>query len=271
MISRLLDVYYGFVPAPLRAFFKRISPSRLVTYVQRLKRTTPEEVFWGFHHQRFDQRRLEHLASLDLDITGSTVLEIGGGAGNLTSFFIDRGCAVTEAEPREGNLKVIRARYPMIKTFRLDLDDPDPNFNEVRDIVFCYGVLYHLKDPARALKLMSKWCRKTLLLDTAVDPGTTDAIRFIDEDPNYPSYAVTGVGCFPTRTWVYNRLKESFKYVYMPTTQPYHEEFPLDWNAISSPACADERRGPRAIFVASHVPLNSKSLVEAVPMVQRGH
>jgi hypothetical protein len=55
---------------------------------------SPIDVFHSAHYQRHNQRRQEHLASLGLDISGATVLEVGAGIGDHTSFFLDRGCQI---------------------------------------------------------------------------------------------------------------------------------------------------------------------------------
>ena len=41
------------------------------------------------YYQRHNQRRLEHLSSLNLDIFSKTVIEVGAGIGDHTSFFVD--------------------------------------------------------------------------------------------------------------------------------------------------------------------------------------
>ena len=102
---------------------------------------TPEEIFWSPLYQRHNQRRQEHLASLELDLAGRTVLELGAGVGDHTSFFLDRGCDVIVTEPRPENREVIRARHGG-EVSSLDLEHPgDP---VPADIVYCYGLLYHL-------------------------------------------------------------------------------------------------------------------------------
>jgi 16S rRNA A1518/A1519 N6-dimethyltransferase RsmA/KsgA/DIM1 with predicted DNA glycosylase/AP lyase activity len=46
--------------------------------------------FHSNHYLRMNQRRLEHLASLGLPLSGRTVLELGAGIGDLSTFFLDR-------------------------------------------------------------------------------------------------------------------------------------------------------------------------------------
>ena len=54
-------------------------------------------------YQRHNQRRQEHLASLQLDLVGKSVLEVGAGVGDHTFYFLDRDCTVVSVEARREN------------------------------------------------------------------------------------------------------------------------------------------------------------------------
>lgn len=210
-----------------------------------------------------NQRRLEHLSSLGLNFTGSTVLEVGAGIGDHTNFFLDRGCSVVSTDVRQKHLKILRSRYSQVKVRLLDLDKPDQPINESFDIIYCYGLLYHLKKPAEAIKFMSGLCRKMLLIETRVSFGDGEFIEVTREAPYYPSASVSGYCSKPSRKWVYNQLKQHFNFVYMPITQPNHEEFPIDW---SSPPPTQALI--RSVFIASRQKLNNDLLVEHIPFKQ---
>jgi SAM-dependent methyltransferase len=227
---------------------------------------SPKDSFLSFDYQRHNQRRQEHLASLELRVSGSSVLEVGAGIGDHTSFFIDRGCQVVSTDARESNLEILRSRYPDIKVRRLDCDDPGSAFNELFDIVYCYGLLYHLRKPAEAIEFMSRCCKKMLLLETCVSFGEGDLVNLCMEDADNPTQALSGKGCRPTRRWVYNQLSKHFEFVYLPLTQPNHEEFPIDWTVLPSTEILT-----RAVFIASRERLNNKFLVEDIPMQQQRH
>lgn len=154
---------------------------------------SPRDAFLYFEYLRHDQRRLEHLASLGLSIAGSSVLEVGAGIGGHTSFFLDRGCQVVSTEARPENLEVLRLRYPGIQVKRLDLDNPDSSLEETFDIVHCYGVLYHLKEPVGAIEYMSARCRKLLLLETCVSFGDEESVNLCPEPEGTLSQSVHGV------------------------------------------------------------------------------
>lgn len=224
----------------------------------------PTESFQNNFYLRHNQRRLEHLASLGLDLHGKSVLEVGAGIGDHTSFFLDRGCQVVCTEGRYENLEILKQRFSAsLPVFHLDLNEPDPSFEGAFDIVYCYGLLYHLHKPLEAISFMAGHCRNLLLLETCVSYGEHEAINFCEEPAASPTQSISGQGCRPTRSWIFNQLKQHFPHVYMPLTQPSHEEFPTDWTTKSGEGLT------RSVFIATRQPLNNPLLVEEIPMQQR--
>ena len=224
----------------------------------------PRELFLGYHYLRHNQRRQEHLATLGLPIHGKRVLEVGAGIGDHTSFFLDRGCSVIVTEPRSENLAVLRARYPELPVIQLDLDIASPARERDVDIVYCYGVLYHLSHPAEAIAYMASRTSGMLLLESCVAYGDEDALNPVGEAEDNPTQAVAGRGCRPTRRWVRDRLARHFPHVYATVTQPNHPEFPVDWTTAQTDGGLT-----RAIFVASRDPIPNELLTETLPLSQR--
>ena len=225
---------------------------------------SPTEDFHSNHYLRHNQRRLEHLASLGLDLSDKSVLEVGAGIGDHTHFFLDRGCQVVSTDGRADNVRILAKRYPEIRVELLDLNSPSNSINGTFDVVHCYGVLYHLDDPANAIKFMADHCRGTLLLETCVSYGDDSQVNLCAEDARTPSQSISGTGCRPTRPWIFEQLQQYFPYVYMPATQPFHPEFPIDWTVEPT----SDQQLTRAIFVASHTPVTNDKLVARIPMHQ---
>jgi hypothetical protein len=220
--------------------------------------------FNSWHYLRHNARRLEHLATLGLPLAQRNVLEVGAGIGDHTHFYIDRGCKVVTTEGRDENFTILRQRYPKLDTFQLDLDDPKPTLPGPFDVIHCYGVLYHLLKPSEALAYLAPLCRELLLLETCVSFGEEDRLNPCDEKAQDATQALSGVGCRPTRRWVVNQLKRHFPNVYLPLTQPWHEEFPIDWTAGSTSAPF-----VRAVFIASRFALSNPLLTQDIPMRQQ--
>jgi FkbM family methyltransferase len=233
---------------------------------------TAEIAFRNPAYLRMNARRLEHLAGLGLPIAGRDVLEVGAGVGDLTSFFLDRGCQVTAIEPRPENRAYFATQYGDPATWptqhvrilpgdawQLSVHGAVPPHS----VLFCYGLLYHLDRPLDALREMAASCTDLLVLETRVSYATDERLEAEEEDGAHPTNAVSGRGCLPSRRWVYARLTELFAHVYMPLTQPAHPQFHLDWRSREPPPGRH-----RAIFVASRRELVNSVLHRGVPDLQ---
>ncbi|MFZ5759349.1 MAG: class I SAM-dependent methyltransferase [Thermodesulfobacteriota bacterium] len=224
----------------------------------------PSTGFSAFRYQQHNQRRQEHLATLGLDLFDKTVLEVGAGIGDHTSFFLDRGCTVVCTEAREENLRLLRSRFPGIEVFQQDLENPSlPALERDFDVVYCYGLLYHLRTPGQTLAYLAARCSGLLLLETCVSFATDVTINLIDEDRKKRTQSYSGTGCRPTRQWVFAELKKHFPFVYMPVTQPNHFQFPLDWT-VPPP----DNQLIRSVFIGSRAKLINPVLMETIPMHQ---
>jgi len=212
--------------------------------------------FVSDHYRRHNQRRQEHLATLELPIAGRSVLEVGAGIGDHTSFFRDRGCAVTATDARPELLELLAARHPGVKTVPWNLEGPPPSGLAPHDVVYAYGILYHTANPAEVLERLAGLCGQLLLLETCLSQGADAACPIVDEIAADPTQAVSGRGSRPTRAWVLRELGRHFPHAYMSRTQPWHEEFPLDWTP-QAPAPGHLIRG---VFVASRAPLDQRRL-----------
>ena len=234
-------------------------------FFQRLFGAKPVEnpfsVFLAPNAHAINLARQSHLASLGLDLTGKSVLEVGAGIGLHTPFFLERGCTVTVTDGRAENVAEIARRHPGVRTAIVDLEVDRPIELGRFDVIYCYGLLYHLSNPQRALARLADVCDGQLLLETAVSPGTHDELLLV-RDPDAFNQAISGIGCRPTRLWILNRLKSLFGYGYIPRTQPDHVDFPADW--VHTPI----QTMHRSIFVGSRTPLALPTLVDAVPSEQ---
>lgn len=227
----------------------------------------PAVAFREDQYLRLNAARLEHLHALGLDVFNKRVLEVGAGVGDLTGFFAQRGCEVVSTDARPANLDQIARQFrgnDRVRTALLDLDQPkslDAAPPGGFDITFCYGLLYHLTKPELALAYLANQTRGVLLLETCVSFGEHEAVNPTPE-LNFASQALDGMGCRPTRSWVWSTLKRLFPHVYVTRTQPAHEQFPLDWSAPG--ACGRRHELARSVFVASRMPIVNRALCDTL-------
>ncbi|HDY89391.1 MAG TPA: class I SAM-dependent methyltransferase [bacterium] len=216
--------------------------------------------FHNNYYLRHTARRLEHLSSLRIPVAGMTVLEVGAGIGDLSHYYIDRRCKITITEARLENLQYLKKRFPDENIQYLNMESPSYLKEAPFDIVHCYGLIYHLSNPEQALQFLSSCCKKMLFLSTCVSFANSNIINWVTENQSSLTQAISGTGCLPTRPWVFKKLSKLFKYVYIPKTQPNHEEFPIDWTAPEM----HRANLSRAIFISSNIRIDNVMLTEAL-------
>jgi sulfatase maturation enzyme AslB (radical SAM superfamily)/SAM-dependent methyltransferase len=215
-----------------------------------------------------NRARLDHLASLGLDLTNRTVLEVGAGVGQLTGFFERLGCEVMSTEARPENVAEALRRFPH-RAGKVEVADLSEVGSHARfggfDIVFCYGTLYHLSDPALCLAELAPRCREVLLLETCVSSVDNGQINPMSEPAATRNNSCHGSGCRPGRDWIMQELKKHFPHVYVSALQPDFPDFQLNW------PCPEQAGGlVRAVFVASRNPITLPTLTPHLPVMQPG-
>jgi ubiquinone/menaquinone biosynthesis C-methylase UbiE len=99
------------------------------------------------------------------------VIDVGCGAGNLTSHLVSIGLDVTAADISDVFLKMVKDKYPVVRTHVLNGEDLSEIENDTYDMVATYSVLHHIPD---YLKMVKEMCR-------VVKPG---GVLYIDHEKN---------------------------------------------------------------------------------------
>jgi SAM-dependent methyltransferase len=210
-------------------------------------------------YTRHNARRLEHLASLHLDLQNRSVLELGAGIGDHSTFFLDRGCRVTAVEARSENVAVMRSRMAAapavwdpsrLAVIQAAVEDLSTLGLQPHDVVYCYGLLYHLANPKAALASAARLCSAILLLETKVRLPE-QAADVVEDSANFTN-AVAGAVTLMTRADLGDALLSLFPHVYESTVAVAHEQFPHDWESV-----ARDQWPIRTVFVSSREPLTS--------------
>lgn len=254
MIESCLIDYFLTTPRKVRSELMNFLPSK----VKNMITSNTWLVFHSVPYQEHTSRRLEHLASLRLDLQNKDVLEVGAGIGDFTSFFVARDCRITATDARHHLVNRLRKRFKEKVTAEiLDLEMDSIGISKVFDVVFCYGTLYHVSNPENVIRNLAKVTGNLFLLETCVSVNLisdTDPSTPVREISNNPSQAFSGIGSRPNRDWLYQILCANFEFVYLPLTQPRHKEFPTDWNNV------DDNELQRAIFICSRTEMVNENL-----------
>jgi SAM-dependent methyltransferase len=220
------------------------------------------EVFDAPNSLKENATRIAHLRSLNLQLRGKSVLEIGCGIGHLSQFFINESCRLLSIDGRQENIEIFKKRNPEIEARLIDVEQQSLDSLGMFDVVFCYGLLYHLENPFSAIRKISRVCKELLLLETLVCDSDLPVVR-IESEPIDSDQALYGVGSRPSPNYVIFALSQAgFTNIYRPIVPPEGPEYNFDPKNNLDISRNGHRL--RSVFVASKKPLKNRQLCVAV-------
>lgn len=204
--------------------------------------------------------RLAHLASMKLHFSGKSIIDVGCGTGRLTEFLVGQGGNVFGVDGRADNIQQLRIFYPNIRAEVVDLETDDLLKYGPFDIVFCYGILYHLSDPLHFISKAYKVCNDMMLIETCITDALEPVCKIEMEDGNNNSQSIHNAGSRPSPAYVIFCLKKAeFPFIYTPRKKPAHPDFL--YSRQNNYASYQNGHLIREIFIASKKPLDNDQLL----------
>jgi SAM-dependent methyltransferase len=153
------------------------------------------------------------------------VIDVGCGIGHYSNVLHDLGCDVIGVDAREENVLEARRRFPHLAFKVADAEDPNLCESGMFDIVFCFGLLYHLENPFRTIRTLAAMASDILLVETMVYPSPEPILVLMDEiEAN--DQAMKTVAYYPSELGVIKMmLQAGFVETYIPLELPAHPEF----------------------------------------------
>ena len=113
----------------------------------------------GLFHYSYEDWRLKRINKI-LELYGieffenKTVLELGGGHGDIGAFFADLGARVLCLDGRAQNVNFARLKHRNIHNFQCRQFDLETDFSEFGkfDLIINFGLIYHLKNVNKHLE-----------------------------------------------------------------------------------------------------------------------
>jgi tRNA (mo5U34)-methyltransferase len=177
------------------------------------------------HVERRFRRRLR-LLKIPEDLSGKTVLDIGAWDGFFSFEFERRGAKRVlaidsfawdrrpQGFPRGLECFLLAREFlnSKVEHRRLDVYELSPDVIGTFDLVFCGGVLYHMRHPLLALEKIRSVTGGQLILEThQLIPAMHERVPLIRFFPGDEEAVVrhNSPGGFPTRTWVADALSSA--------------------------------------------------------------
>jgi FkbM family methyltransferase len=187
----------------------------------------------------------QSLQNLKAAFALNTALDAGAGIGFFVSILEKAGLQTRAFEGRAENVEEARRRYPGIQIEAGDVEDPGIADLGVFDFVLCFGLLYHLENPFRAIRNLKALTGKALLLESMCIPEM-EPWAVLREEPKQEDQSLTDVALYSSEGLIVKMLyRAGFSHVYCFDKLPDHEQF-----------CESlERKRRRTVLLATYEPV----------------
>lgn len=181
-----------------------------------------------------------------------TVLDLGCGLGHYANLLRDLGLEVLAVDGRKENVEEARRRYPGLEFQLADAQDPGlPRLGSF-DLVFCFGLIYHLENPFATIRSIGAMTPKLTFVEGMVYPSPEPVIVLMDEK-SLGDQGLNYVAFYPSETCLVKMLRRAgFSGCYLPEPMPDHPEYQVGGNGFRM----------RSVFVGSKTPIASPALAE---------
>ena len=111
--------------------------------------------------------------------------DIGCGPGWFTEKLSQLGLEVFGVDARQELVEVAAKRVPRARFKVLDITSTEATLLMApADIVFCFGLLYHLENPFAAIRNLHYLTKQYLFIETQIAPGDGNNLVLISEGQN---------------------------------------------------------------------------------------
>ena len=213
---------------------------------------------WAFDQQIYEELNVAREAvvrdlvpQLKATLPLTTAVDIGCGVGYFSNVLHSLGLNVLGLDAREENVLEARRRYPYLRFEIMNIEDSRLlQFGEF-DLVFCFGLLYHLENPFQAIRNLSAMTAKFALLEGVCYPSSESMMVLVDED-DLNDQGVNHIAFYPSELCLLKMLYRSgYASCFLPRTMPAHP--------VYNPPEGSFRY--RTLLAASKHPLEMPSLI----------
>jgi FkbM family methyltransferase len=154
-----------------------------------------------------------------------TALDAGCGVGFFSQILQECGLSVSAFDGRAENVAEAQRRFAAISFERGDIESEGILGLGAFDLTLCFGLLYHLENPMRAIRHLRALTRKGMLLESMCIPGSGAGMVWRTE-PAAADQSLTDVALYPSENCLVKMLyRAGFAAVYRVAELPDHDDF----------------------------------------------
>ena len=201
----------------------------------------------GLFHFSYEEWTIKRITKI-LELYGidffkdKNILELGGGHGDIGAFFAELGAKVLCLDGRIQNVNFSNLKHRKIKNLKCQLFNLENNFSQFGrfDLIFNFGLLYHLKNVDEHLNCCFKMSDDILFETVVCDSSDPYKIFFCDENKKIDEESLEGIGSRPSPFYVERIAAENNFEVIRYFTEDLNSgtQFCYDWKHKN-----DERLG----------------------------
>ncbi len=211
-------------------------------------------IFDQQHYQSLNSSRAAVVSALLAELKGPldirTAVDVGCGLGYFSGLLTSLALEVTAVDGRSENVDEAARRHPGVSFHTYNAEDPAIRTLGKFDLVFCFGLLYHLENPLMAIRHLHSMADKLLLVEGVILSGEEPVMALVDEEI-HDDQGVNYIAFYPTESCLVKMLYASgMKYVYGLKSQPRHPDY----------GSANGTARVRTVLAAAASPLTSASL-----------
>jgi FkbM family methyltransferase len=174
-----------------------------------------------------------------------TVVDAGCGLGFFSSLLRECGLKVRGFDGRQENVDEACVRHPGIPFNQGDIEDSAIVGLGTYDLVLCFGLLYHLENPMRAIRHLRALTGKALFLESMCI-ASEGQYMLLREEPRNETQSLTDLAFYASEGCIVKMLYRSgFSAVYRLSPLPDHDDFRE----------TQEHTRRRTVLLAAHAPL----------------
>jgi FkbM family methyltransferase len=152
-------------------------------------------------------------------------LDAGCGVGFFAETLAGLGLETRGFDGRLENVVEARKRFHRIAFERGDVESAEIAALGTFDLVLCFGLLYHLESPIRAIRHLRALTGKGLLIESVCAPGD-EARMLLREEPAQDDQNLTDLAFYPSELCLVKMLyRAGFAHVYRVAPLPSHDDF----------------------------------------------